>query len=161
MISAFADDAKTAKERLQGNELLGRELIVESAVKADTKGKKRASSDEGNVVVSLRERHKRIASAASTEREDSKGAAKMTADLDAMSAFAVSRSMQVVVYGSALLSTFLSIVTFPTKLILLLCVGMTPKLRKKLKIVANKIVRKSDAQRIKQVTTLYCACSAA
>lgn len=128
--SAFADDAKAAKEQLQGSELRGRELIVESAVKSDTKGKKRAGLDEGDIVESLHERHKRVA-AANTERADSKGVAKMTADLDAVSAFAVSRSMQVVVYG------------------------MNPKLRKKLKIVANKIVRKSDAQRIKQVPSMF------
>ena len=129
---AFADDAVAAIEALQGANIKGRSMSLERAIKVDNKSSS-SKAEQHALISELKASHKSTVSTKVkiVRNGETKVASKMELDIDAMSAIGVNRSLQVVVYG-------------------------VPKpLRKKMKIIANKIVRKSEAQYINTENPLY------
>ena len=144
-------------------------MSLESAVKAtksDSRGKKRPADEakDSAVIERLRESHKKVASTKLkvVRNGEERVASKMELDIDAISSLSVSRGLQVVVFGTFFLSfcqsqsglvsiPFLFMSTASAYRPCDMCTGIQKELRKKMKVVVNKIVRKSDAQRIKTV----------
>ena len=129
---AFTEDARAAMEALQGTDIGGRSMTLERAIKVDNKSSS-SKAEQKALISKLKESHR---SAVSTKVKimrngEEKVASKMELDIDAMSAIGVNRSLQVVTYG-------------------------VPKhLRKKMKVITNKLVRKSESQYINTDNPLH------